>query len=310
MLIDLDNKTYMHFFRDNPHPFLSEDFLNLNLRKCDRILRLVDEKPKKEIGLIAGVLNDRLISPFSAPFGGFHFRNELIYTGVIDFFLSSLKQYIIDNGFSGIDLTLPPDLYHSTFNAKTINALMRGGFQSSLPEITGWIDLQKFSGEFDQKNSREYYRQAIRNGLSFCFADSLAEKNEAYNLISKNRERLNRPIYMTFDDVMDTSNLWPIDFFKVCDLNGEMVASAIFYRSSKDICHAAFWGDNELGRPLRAIDYLAANLWSFYKNAGFKYIDVGISTESGYPNEGLLRFKESHNAISSLRFKFSWNTDL
>lgn len=310
MLIDLDNKTYRHYFMDNPHPFLSEDFLNLNLRKCDRILRLADDKPKKEIGLIAGVLNDKLVSPFSAPFGGFHFRNELILTGVLDFFLSSLKQYIIDNRYSGIEITLPPDLYHSTFNAKTINSLIRGGFKFSLPEITGWIDLQRFSGEFNQKNSREYYRQAIRNGLNFGFAESIAEKNEAYNLICKNRERLNRPIYMTFDDVMDTSNLWPIDFFKVSDPSGEMVASAIFYRSSKDICYAAFWGDNEHGRPLRAIDYLAANLWSFYKNAGFKYIDVGISTESGYPNEGLLRFKESHNAISSLRFKFSWNTDL
>jgi hypothetical protein len=42
----------------------------------------------------------------------------------------------------------------------------------------------------------------------------------------------------------------------------------------------------------------------YYKNLGFKYIDLGISSESGIPNEGLMRFKESHEAVSSLRFRF------
>lgn len=307
MLVDLDAKTYRHYFPNNPHPFLREDFLDLNEWKCSRILRLAEDKPKKELGLVAGVKNEVIMSHFSAPFGGFHFRNELVYTSEIDAFLSSLKEYIISSELKGIEIILPPDLYHPTFNAKTINSFIRGGFTSFLPEITGWIDLRLFSGEFVQKNSREYYRQAIRNGLSFIAIDDLEDRQSAFNLIRLNREKFNRPIFMTFKDIMDTGNLWPVDFFKVIDRDGNMVASAIFYRSSTEICHAAFWGDNDLGRPLRAIDFLAHNLWSFYKGSGFRYIDVGISTEAGYPNEGLIRFKESHDAISSLRYRFSWH---
>ena len=52
------------------------------------------------------------------------------------------------------------------------------------------------------------------------------------------------------------------------------------------------------------MDYLILNLFMHYKEAGFKFMDLGISTEDGIPNEGLLRFKESHEAVSSLRYRF------
>jgi hypothetical protein len=130
------------------------------------------------------------------------------------------------------------------------------------------------------------------------------EKMEIYDLICKNRAKYGRPIYMTFKDIIDMNRLWPVDFFKVNSGDGSIVASAIFYRNHPDIGYAVFWGDNEAGRQLRAMDYLAFNLWTYYKDLGYKYLDLGISTEAGSPNEGLLRFKESHESTSSLRYKF------
>lgn len=309
MLADLDAKAYKQLFRNDPHPFISDRFLELNREKCDNIVRLAEDKPKAALGLTAGVKDGTLHSPFSAPFGGFHFRNELVYTGEIDEFLEGLKEYIKVSEYRGVELTLPPDLYHATFNAKTVNALIRGGFSSHLPEITSWIDLKRFSGEFDQKNSREYYRQAVRNGLTFEKIDNVWEMESAYDLICGNRKKFNRPIFMTFEDIMNTGTIWPVDFFKVDSPDGTMVASAVLYQSRQDICYAVFWGDNDLGRPLRAFDFLVFHLLNFYRSTGYHYIDLGISTESGYPNDGLLRFKESHNAVSSLRFKFSWFLD-
>ncbi len=114
---------------------------------------------------------------------------------------------------------------------------------------------------------------------------------------------------MTLDDIIHTSKLWPVDFFKVMAADRTIVASAIFYRYHPEICYGVFWGDNEVGRPIRAMDFLTFKLWSHYKNLGYKFIDLGISTEAGLPNEGLLRFKESHEAFSSLRYKFFWNNE-
>jgi hypothetical protein len=308
MLIEVNSKTYSEKFSYDPHPFISEPFIELNKGKTERLIRLVGDSEKAVIGLIAGVKNGVLQSPFSAPFGGFHFRNEIIYISEIDSFITSLQSYLISKGLKGVEIILPPDIYHTTFNAKTVNSLIRNGFQSKVPEITCWVNVQGFHGAFTQKNSREYYRQAVRNGLSFDLASDEGEKMEIYDCIRQNRTNFGRPIFMTFKDILDMSNLWPVDFFKVIAGDRAIVASAIFYRSHPNICYAVFWGDNEDGRPLRAMDYLAFNLWSYYKNLGFKYIDLGISTEAGNPNEGLLRFKESHESISSLRYKFFWQT--
>jgi hypothetical protein len=306
MLVEVDTSTYNKHFLVNSNPFLAEDFIELNKRKADKIIRLVNDSDKAGIGIVAGIQAGILRSPFSAPFGGFHFRNQNIYISEIEGFLKSLQQYIISQQLKGIDLILPPNIYHETFNAKVINSLLRIGFRSSVPEITNWVNLNLFREEFTQKNSREYYRQATRNELSFTITDDVEEKIKIYDLICQNRAKFGRPIYMKFDDIKHTSQLWPVDFFKVTTRDESLVASAIFYRCHPDICYAVFWGDNEAGRPLRAMDYLAFQLWNHYKSLGYSYIDLGISTEQGNPNEGLLRFKESHDATSSLRYLFSW----
>ena len=303
MLVESGIISYRQYFPVDPNPFISEKFIELNRYKVDRVVRLVDDSSQPVIGLVAGIKNGILKSPFSAPFGGFHFRKENIYSGEIDRFLQLLSDYAESLLLNRIEIITPPDIYHMTFNAKMVNSLVRQGYQPALPEITNWVDLTRFDGMFRQKNSREYYRQAQRNNLVFSVAQNEREKGIIYDLICENRSKFGRPIYMTLDNILSTGEIWPVEFFKV-ESGKNIVASAIFYRNHNEICYAVYWGDNDEGRPLRAMDFLVLNLFVYYKEAGFRYMDLGISTENGIPNEGLLRFKESHEAISSLRYRF------
>jgi len=304
MLVESDIISYRQYFPVDPNPFISEKFIELNRYKVDRVVRLVDDSSQPVIGLVAGIKNGVLKSPFSAPFGGFHFRKENIYSSEIDRFLQLLSDYAESILLNRIEIITPPDIYHMTFNAKMVNSLVRQGYQPALPEITNWVDLTRFDGMFRQKNSREYYRQAQRNNLVFSVAQNEREKEIIYDLICENRTKFGRPIYMTLDNILSTGEIWPVEFFKV-ESENNIVASAIFYRNHNEICYAVYWGDNDEGRPLRAMDFLLLNLFVYYKEAGFRYMDLGISTENGIPNEGLLRFKESHEAISSLRYRFT-----
>lgn len=304
MLVETDIATFRKYFPVDANPFISEKFIELNKGKVDRVVRLVDNSREPLIGLVAGIKNGVLKSPFSAPFGGFHFRKDNIYISEVDGFIALLEKYALDTSLQRIELITPPDIYHMTFNAKIINSLCRHNFHSDLPDITSWVDLANFKGTFSQKNSREYFRQAQRNNLIFSITNDENEKKEIYDLIRENRARFARPIHMTLNDIIAMDNFWPVDFFKVVSAGHKIVASAIFYRCHDQISYAVFWGDNDEGRPLRAMDFLLFNLFLHYKEAGFKYIDLGISTESGIPNEGLLRFKESHEAVSSVRYKF------
>lgn len=307
MLKEIEAERFKQFFPSDPHQFISQPFLALNKAKVERIINLVDETENPVIGLIAGIKERQLLSPFSAPFGGFHYRSDNIYISEIDNFVNLLKGFIIGKEYKGIELTLPPDIYHQSFNAKMVSSLIRNGFDFLTPEITGWIDLNQFNGNFSQKNSREYYRQAVRHGLVFDLITDLEGRRRIFELILENRAKFGRPIHMKFEDILDTGRLWPIDFFSVLSSDGNLSASAIFYRNHPEVCYAVFWGDSESGRPLRAMDFLLFNLLEYYKMLGFRYMDLGISTEAGKPNEGLLRFKESHNSTSSLKYRFVWN---
>ncbi|WP_430809887.1 MULTISPECIES: hypothetical protein [unclassified Carboxylicivirga] len=309
MLIEIDYNTYCDLFPDQRNPFITSCFIELNRFKADELVCLVEEVDKPEMGLIAGVKDKNLLSPFSAPFGGFHYKKENIYVDRIDAFISSLKRYFYDNTNEQFQITLPPDIYTPSFNAKCISSFVRSGFTYQIPEITSWVDLRLFNNRYKQKNSREYYRQSLRNKLVFDSISSAEEQEIAYGIIKQNRARYDRPIFMTLEDIRRVKKIWAVDFFKVTSPDGLMVASAIFYRFHSDIVFALFWGDNEHGRSLRAMDFMLFNLWKHYKELSYKYVDLGISTEQSIPNVGLLRFKETHEAISSLKYSFSLNSN-
>ncbi|MDC3237177.1 hypothetical protein OAT93_00395, partial [bacterium] len=303
-LVEVSEKIYKHYFSNDPHPYVSEGFVELNKDKADRIVHLLEDKDKVSIGLVAGIKEGILKSPFSAPFGGFHFRSRSIYISEIENYLRLLKEYAMYSGLARIEIILPPDIYHHTFNAKTVVAFLNNDFCIAPMEVTNWLNLRQFTGKFKDKKARTLFNQAMRNELSFYSIDDDTDKNAVFETICQNRKRFGRPIYMTLHDLDNTGELWPVDYFSVADRDGNIVAGAIFYRAHPTIVQAVFWGDGEQGRQLRGMDFLASELWNHYKKLDYDYIDLGISTESGNPNEGLLRFKETHDATSALRYGF------
>ena len=158
MLVETDIISYRQFFPVDPNPFISEKFIGLNSHKVDRVVRLVDNDSQPVIGLVAGIKNDVLQSPFSAPFGGFHFRKENIYSGEIDRFLQLLSEYAESCLLNRIEITTPPDIYNMTFNAKMVNSLFRQGYQLTYPEITSWVDLTRFDGMYRQKKQQGIFQ--------------------------------------------------------------------------------------------------------------------------------------------------------
>ncbi len=304
MLTEITEKEYYSLFTSSQNPFLTSAFQTINKDKVEELKFLIDDQVKPSMGVILGMTANKLLSPYSAPFGGIHFSHTNIYIDKIEEFAESLKAYFSLNNFDFFKCTFPPTIYGTSFNHKMINAMIRKGFKLETPELTSYVDLEKFNFRFTQKNSREYYNQALRNKL--VFKQVLDEKghNDIVNLIRENRERSNRKLRMSLEDFKKIEAIWSVTYVGVFDVENQMVAAGIFYLfPNEKLVFTALWGDSLPGRALRAMDFLSFESWSYFKNNGFKYLDLGISTEeNAVPNLGLLRFKETHEAQTELRF--------
>jgi hypothetical protein len=84
------------------------------------------------------------------------------------------------------------------------------------------------------------------------------------------------------------------------------MGAGFFYRGHEKIVQGFFVGDDLKKRNLGVMNFLYKNCYEYYKEMGIDYIDLGTSSFEGEPNVGLIRFKELHNCLTSLRYSFSW----
>lgn len=308
MLTDVSKNFYRQNFTIDSSPYISEAFIGVAVHQPEKLVRLM-KNDDMSIGLIAGINNNKLLAPFSAPFGGFHYTHEhLSYQVVIDF-IKDLKEYIISEGLKGFLVTLPPNIYQKNMNAKFINAFIREGFTMMTPDILNWIDLTDFDGTWVKNSCAQNYRKALKYGLSFNVVTDKKSIESAYDVIYRNRIDLGREIYMSLDDLLKVNEVIPVDFFLITDEEGESAGAGIFYRGHEKIVQGVFLGDTMERRNLGVMDLMFAKIFEFYKQKNFGCIDLGISSLHGEPNVGLIRFKEIHNCTSSLRYTFSWSPE-
>lgn len=309
MLIEVSKDVYRKYFSTDLNPYVSEAFIGLIGNKTDKVIRLM-ERDDHAMGLIAGLKDNALCAPFSAPFAGFHYSHEYLSYEIIFEFIFQLKNFVRENNLKKVSITLPPDLYQTNMNAKCVNAFVRQGFTMSTPEIINWIDLKKFDGTWVKTTVAQNYRKALHNQLSFHVVSDEQSMNKVYMIISRNREVQGRKIHMSLHDVVKVSSIMPVDFFLIKDRNGNSMGAGIFYRGHEKIAQGVFVGDVLEHRSIGIMDFLYASIYDYYQKMDYDFIDLGASCLNGEPNIGLLRFKEIHNCAASLKFTFTWSPDL
>lgn len=307
MLIDISEKDFKNYFPQDPHPFVSEGFIHLTKHKVDKIVRLVDDGKDVSIGLVGGLKNKTFMAPFSAPFGGFHYKYEAIFYDRIYDFIFNLKQYLSAENIDRIKITLSPNIYNPSINAKLVNAFIRLGYTMETPDIISCMDLRHFEGEWCKSEVRQNCNKAIRKGLSFSHVTDKESIQAAYDIISANRTGQKRHIHMSLQDILDVNKVIPVDFFLVKNREGGNIGSGVFYRGHEKIVQGIFVGDLLSSRKLGTMDFLFLSVFNYYKEKGFDFIDLGKSSSDGEPNVGLVRFKEIHNCISTLGYTFILN---
>jgi hypothetical protein len=275
--------------------FNSGAFNNLHRAKCDRLFYLLFTDGKYRMGLIGGSIGDKFLSPISAPFGGFTFVAENVRLQHIEESIEALNLWAVQNKFSLIRLILPPVIYHRTFLAKQLNCLWRKGFEISGIDLNYAFELETFNEAYPDNiwyNARKNLHRSLAEGLVFIECQTIDEKLKAFEIIKQNRERKNFPLRMSWDQILETIQIIPADFFLVTSQQKTPIASAIVFRISNYIVQVIYWGDIEGYVELRPMNFLSFMIFNYYKKCDIKFVDIGPSTAQSVPNYGLCEFKE------------------
>lgn len=282
---------------DTPlHAFNSAEFSTLNAQKCDKVHYLLFNDAKYRMGIILGVRNNILLSPFSASFGGFETLNRKIKIHQIDAIIEVLIQWSKQNKYDGINIISSPYFYNPNFFVKLTNSLFRANFQIKNSEINYHFETNSISSESLYltniwPDARANIRKALTYPLVFNKIDN-SKGIEAYNVIAQNRSERGFPLRLSYNQLKETETIIPIDYFLVNDIN-QPVAAAIIFHLSSEVVRVVYWGDLPKFSHYKTMNFLSYKVFQHYQQLGIPFIDIGHSTEDSIPNHGLCEFKES-----------------
>lgn len=296
-LKELTPQEYKNLFPNPYHIFNNIDFNLMNAVAKGVVIKCIAFKTSKfRLGLIGGVVNNKFISPFSAPFGGFSYIKEDVNLQTIEEAIDLLHHHCRSNNITEIHLTLPPFFFNMGFISKLNNVLYRKGFGIAKSDLNYSIPLKGSFQDYLRRldvNGRRNLNIALSKNFTFFQCQTPEEKEQAYNIIKKNRESKGYPLRMTFEAIKNTIDIVKVDFFMAC-LDNEAVAAAIIFHVAKSIVQVIYWGDLPEYGMNKTMNYLSSNVVRhYYENTTVKIIDVGPSTDNSIPNYGLCEFKES-----------------
>ena len=281
-------------------------FNRLNREKAENIKYLSFGDSKPRFGIILGERDNTLLSPFSAPFGGFT-DNGTQRLDFMDEAAGLLTDYARTRG-KGLVVTPPALVYDHTLMSKWTNILQRH-MKTRFVDLNYHFRLDRIDSYdcFMERNARKNLKRAMKEDFRFTKLDSSNHDDvaRAYEVIRRNRLERGFPLRMTLEQVWQTvSRVVSADFF-VLEHKGSDVAAAQVFRVAEDMAQVVYWGDIREFSTLRPMNMLTFCVFRHYREAGLRILDIGISTEDGVPNFGLCEFKESIGCEVTLKYSFS-----
>jgi hypothetical protein len=294
-IIEVSPKEYDAIFTSSPC-FNKAAFNVLNAWKCEEVFYFIFKDRKIRMGLIAGRVGNALLSPFSAPFGGFSTLESKLRISYIEEAVDLLEAFCRNSGIEQINITLPPLFYDESFLTKVSHVLYQKKWLLNQMDLNFFLDLRKIEKKDLMSmltySARKNLKTALKNNFTFGQGQSSEDLETAYEIIRINRESKGYPLSMTRQQMLDTSAVVTVDSFLV-HLYGKPVAAAIVYQVTENFSQVVYWGDLPEYSNLRTMNFLTYYLFEHYSKKGFMTIDVGTSMLDNMPNYGLCEFKES-----------------
>lgn len=266
-LSEVSNSEYGKIVKTPFCRFNTAEFYALNSHKVDKICYLIFNDGKDRFAFVVGVKDGVAKAPFSASFECF---SEITKNNRISHYYDAVKSLLSwakENNIGKIKISLPPSYYNISHLSKMLNALFAAGFQSTVWDVNFEYYLSDFNENYKSTihyNARKALNKAETFHLSFEKTD---DAETVYEIIRQNRAEKGYPLWMSFQDVIDTSKIIPSDYFLTRDEDGKPIASALVHQINDKILRVVYWGNMQESNHLCPMNFLSYNIFKYYSQS-------------------------------------------
>ena len=303
-----------------PHLCLwnTEGYYALNAEAAPRYQR-VDHHDSQErlVGSWVGALvDDTYTLGFAAPFGGPDFVREYDSADNVAALVRAGLEHAAARGAHRLEVRLKPPHY-GEIEAHLLFVLLTIGCRVAEANVNYFIDLDRLGGAQGwSKGLRKQARRAIERGTEAGVTTDIAADDdemtwaEAYRVLEANRTQKGRPMRLPLDYVRSIRDAFPsLVRLVVAHANGSMCAAALLYRVLPGRDVVQYWGDAFHELPVSPMGALIDRVVTHVDDTGGRSMDIGISTDHGWPNLGLMQFKRTFGATAENRLELVGDID-
>ncbi|CCN47642.1 hypothetical protein MADA3029_270078 [Vibrio nigripulchritudo MADA3029] len=297
----------------HPHFFVSKDFVQFQSSVfeketlCFGVFNENDESPLATV-VLAGK-NGIWSSPITGAFGGISVKRGT-HIKALDVLVSEIPKLIISAkgvGLQSITMRVPPECYPDD-TALLSNVLYRGGWLLSDMDVNYHIPVSSVENYISKLGStkQKQIKRLVRAGASFQESgyDCL---DGVYDVIKKNRAHQGYPMTMSLDAIKELANHCS-DGLKLFSLtlDNVIVASAICIRVDPKYLYVFYWGELPEYRSKSPVTLLSKGIVEYCEANRVEVLDIGTSSDSSIPNQGLCSFKSSLGCKVTQKQTFTW----
>lgn len=250
------------------------------------------------VGETTGILR----SHPGASFGSFVTNAELSLRDA-ERLVTHFLAYCHERGYTGAELTLPPQIYLARPSNYIDFILYQHGFRYRKREVSSVVPLDVPADrvlELFSAESRRAVRRAQKLGVEIKESEDFAT---FYEILQKNlRLRHNVQPTHALEELLQLRHMFPerIRFFAAYAENA-MIAGIVMFACNPRVALAFYISHREDYQRRRGVNLLFYEVFQWCIKQGFKFLDFGIFTVNMQPNWGLGRFKESFGAQGVFR---------
>jgi hypothetical protein len=218
--------------------------------------------------------------------------------------VEALLLYCRNMGWAGVEMTLPPQVYHRRPSSYTDFALLRRGFQYRKRELTAVIDLGRMGDEIDLAfgdSARRGAAKARKLGLTVFENPDFSKFYPVLEANLQDRHGV-RPTH-TLEELERLRGLVGCDWIRQFVAVGDegVLAGMVMFHCNPRVTLAFYISHDARFQSLRPVNLVYREVIRWARDCGYRYLDLGTFTLDMQVNYGLCRFKESFSARGHFR---------